>query len=51
MPVNEQNVFAPWEDPKAKPLIKFENVTKRFGDFVAIDEDVSPGEIADSAVH
>jgi putrescine transport system ATP-binding protein len=38
MPVNEQNVFAPWEDPKAKPLIKFENVTKRFGDFVAIDD-------------
>ncbi|MCB1310858.1 MAG: ABC transporter ATP-binding protein, partial [Sedimentitalea sp.] len=30
-------VFAPWEDPKAKPLIRFENVTKRFGTFTAID--------------
>lgn len=29
--------FAPWEDPEAKPLIRFENVTKRFGDFTAID--------------
>ena len=30
-------VFAPWEDPDAKPLIRFKNVTKRFGDFTAID--------------
>ncbi|MFC4668003.1 ABC transporter ATP-binding protein [Seohaeicola nanhaiensis] len=30
-------VFAPWEDPDEKPLIRFENVTKKFGDFVAID--------------
>jgi putrescine transport system ATP-binding protein len=30
-------VFAPWTDPEAKPLIRFENVTKRFGDFTAID--------------
>ncbi len=30
-------VFAPWDDPKAKPLIRFKNVTKRFGDFTAID--------------
>jgi putrescine transport system ATP-binding protein len=29
--------FAPWEDPQAKPLIRFRNVTKRFGDFTAID--------------
>ena len=29
--------FAPWEDPEAKPLIRFENVTKRFGTFTAID--------------
>jgi putrescine transport system ATP-binding protein len=29
--------FAPWEDPTAKPFIEFRNVTKRFGDFVAID--------------
>ncbi|WP_210272308.1 polyamine ABC transporter ATP-binding protein [Microvirga subterranea] len=29
--------FAPWSDPAAKPLIRFENVTKRFGDAVAVD--------------
>ncbi|MFK5998386.1 MAG: ABC transporter ATP-binding protein [Rhodobacterales bacterium] len=27
----------PWEDPQATPLIRFENVTKRFGDFTAVD--------------
>lgn len=32
-----QTVFEPWNDPDAKPLIQFKNVTKRFGDFVAID--------------
>ncbi|MBO9399510.1 ABC transporter ATP-binding protein [Shimia sp. R9_3] len=31
------DAFAPWEDPTAKPLIQFQNVTKRFGDFTAID--------------
>ncbi|PPB81859.1 putrescine transport system ATP-binding protein [Albidovulum inexpectatum] len=30
-------VFAPWNDPDEKPLIRFGNVTKRFGDFIAID--------------
>ena len=30
-------VFAPWNDPDAKPIIQFQNVTKRFGDFTAID--------------
>ncbi len=29
--------FAPWLDPSAVPLIRFENVVKRFGDFVAVD--------------
>jgi putrescine transport system ATP-binding protein len=29
--------FAPWSDPDAKPLIRFENVTKQFGDAVAVD--------------
>ncbi len=29
--------FAPWEDPGATPLISFEGVTKRYGDFTAID--------------
>ncbi|MDJ0823616.1 MAG: ABC transporter ATP-binding protein [Paracoccaceae bacterium] len=30
--------FEPWEDPNAKPLIEFRGVTKRFGDFTAIDD-------------
>ncbi len=29
--------FTPWADPSQKPLIRFENVTKKFGDFTAID--------------
>lgn len=33
-----QSVFAPWDDPTEKPLIRFQNVTKRFGSFVAIDD-------------
>jgi putrescine transport system ATP-binding protein len=33
-----QTVFAPWADPGADPLIRFQNVTKRFGEFVAIDD-------------
>ncbi|MEP4195456.1 MAG: ABC transporter ATP-binding protein [Aliishimia sp.] len=33
-----QPIFAPWNDPAAKPLIRFENVTKKFGDFTAIDD-------------
>ncbi len=31
-----QTVFAPWTDPKEKPLIQFKGVTKRFGDFTAV---------------
>ncbi|SFD48581.1 ABC transporter ATP-binding protein [Roseivivax sediminis] len=31
-------VFAPWDDPDATPLIEFRGVTKRFGDFTAIDD-------------
>lgn len=31
-------VIAPWNDPAKKPLIQFKNVTKKFGDFVAIDD-------------
>lgn len=30
-------IFAPWDDPDQKPLIQFRNVTKTFGEFVAID--------------
>ena len=33
-----QTVFAPWDDPTQKPLRRFNAVTKRFGDFVAIDD-------------
>lgn len=33
----EQTEFAPWNDPTATPLIQFKGVTKRFGDFTAID--------------
>jgi len=29
--------FTPWSDPAAKPYISFRNVTKRFGDFTAVD--------------
>ncbi|WP_315918899.1 ABC transporter ATP-binding protein [Mesorhizobium sp. SP-1A] len=29
--------FAPWNDPKAKPYIFFDKVTKKFGDFTAVD--------------
>jgi putrescine transport system ATP-binding protein len=29
--------FAPWADPAARPLVRFEAVTKRFGDLVAVD--------------
>ena len=30
--------FAPWTDPDAKPYISFRNVTKRFGDFTAVND-------------
>ncbi|KQZ15690.1 ABC transporter ATP-binding protein [Mesorhizobium sp. Root554] len=30
--------FAPWNDPDAKPYIVFENVTKKFGDFIAVND-------------
>ena len=33
-----QSAFAPWENPTESPLIRFKEVTKRFGDFVAIDD-------------
>ena len=29
--------FAPWADPSSTPYISFRNVTKKFGDFVAVD--------------
>jgi putrescine transport system ATP-binding protein len=30
--------FAPWRDAAATPLIRFEGLTKRFGDLVAVDD-------------
>jgi putrescine transport system ATP-binding protein len=30
--------FAPWLDPASVPLIRFENVVKRFGQFTAVDD-------------
>ena len=35
--MSPQTVFEPWNDPHQKPLIRFQGVTKRFGDFTAID--------------
>jgi putrescine transport system ATP-binding protein len=34
---NIRRSFAPWTDPSAKPYISFKNVTKKFGDFTAVD--------------
>ena len=31
-----QSGFAPWKDPAKSPIVRFDNVTKRFGDFVAV---------------
>ncbi len=33
----EKTTLEPWNDKNATPLIRFENVTKRYGDFTAID--------------
>ncbi len=35
---SKQDAFTPWEDPSAIPLIRFAGVTKRFGEFTAIDK-------------
>jgi putrescine transport system ATP-binding protein len=34
--MNITDVFAPWLDPEAKPMIEFSNVTKTYGKFTAI---------------
>jgi len=42
-----RRTFAPWADPDAAPLIRFENVTKRFGEAMAVDHltlDIFEGE-------
>jgi putrescine transport system ATP-binding protein len=33
-----RRAFAPWNDPAAKPYVAFQNITKRFGDFTAVDD-------------
>ena len=35
---NVRRAFAPWDDPAARPYVEFRGVTKRFGDFTAIDD-------------
>jgi putrescine transport system ATP-binding protein len=42
-----RQAFAPWRDPGARGLIRFENVTKRFGGTVAVEDlslDIYEGE-------
>ena len=42
-----RSTFAPWNDPDAVPLVRFEGVTKRFGGQAAVDNvslDIYPGE-------
>jgi putrescine transport system ATP-binding protein len=34
---NIRRSFAPWNDSNSKPYISFRNVTKKFGDFVAVE--------------
>jgi putrescine transport system ATP-binding protein len=39
--------FAPWADAKARPLVRFDNVSKRFGAFAAVERvslDIYEGE-------
>jgi putrescine transport system ATP-binding protein len=43
-----QGVREPWKDPDAKPYIRIEHATKKFGDFVAVNDvslDIYRGEI------
>jgi putrescine transport system ATP-binding protein len=34
---SEKNLFEPWRDPQASAYVRIENVTKKFGDFVAVN--------------
>src|SRR4030095_5347072 len=43
-----QQKFEPWVDPNARPFVRIERMTKKFGDFVAVDDvtlDLYQGEI------
>jgi putrescine transport system ATP-binding protein len=33
-----QSGFAPWKDPALQPIVRFENVTKRFDNFTAVND-------------
>ena len=35
---NVRRSFAPWTDASARPYVEFRGVTKRFGDFTAVDD-------------
>jgi len=42
-----RRAFAPWADPAARPLVRFETVSKRFGGVTAVDQlslDIYQGE-------
>jgi putrescine transport system ATP-binding protein len=42
-----KRAFAPWADPAARPLVRFDKVSKRFGAATAVDTlslDIFPGE-------
>jgi putrescine transport system ATP-binding protein len=44
---NIRRSFTPWADPSARPFISFKNVTKKFGNFTAVDDlslDIYPRE-------
>ena len=34
---NEKTKIEPWRDPNAEPYVQIENLTKKFGDFTAVD--------------
>ena len=45
--MRETRAFAPWTDPAARPLVRFEGVSKRFGGVAAVDRlslDIYEGE-------
>src|SRR5215467_5941233 len=45
--VRARRDFAPWADPAARPLVQFDNISKRFGRITAIDRlslDIYQGE-------
>jgi putrescine transport system ATP-binding protein len=37
-PRDKQLKFEPWTDPNAKPFVRVDRITKKFGDFVAVDD-------------